>query len=71
MKSLLQWHVLSEMTARRFAWCAGFVLLAVCTALVVKMLPELGVWAGIGLVSSVVLAWVVVGAQFPRMMLRT
>jgi hypothetical protein len=66
MKSLLSRRVASEVTARRFAWAAGFLLLATCTALVLKALPELSVWASIGLVSGVALAWVVIGAQLPR-----
>jgi hypothetical protein len=59
--------VVSELTARRFGWGAGFLLLAACTALVLKALPEFGAWSGIGLVSCVALAWVVIGAQLPRM----
>jgi hypothetical protein len=66
MKRLLRWHVASEMTARRCAWGAGFLLLAACTALVLKALPEFGVWSSIGLVGCVALAWVVLGAQLPK-----
>jgi len=66
MTKLLRQRVLSEMAARRFAWIAGFVLLASCTVLVLKALPEFGVGTSVGLVSAVGLAWVVVGAQFPR-----
>ena len=46
------------MAARRFGWAAEFVILASCTALVLKALPEFGVAASIGLVSAVALAWV-------------
>jgi hypothetical protein len=67
MTRLLRLHVVSEVTARRFLWSAAFLLLAACTALVLKMLPEFGVGASIGLVSGVALAWVVIGAQLPRM----
>ena len=56
MIKLLRRHVMSELTARRFAWGAAFVLGAACTTLVLKMLPEFGVWASIGLVSGVALA---------------
>jgi hypothetical protein len=70
MIKLLRRHVISEPAARRFAWGAAFVLGAVCTTLVLKMLPELGVWTRIGLVSGVALAWVVLGMQFPRMTFR-
>ena len=70
MIKLLRRHVISEPAARRFAWGAAFVLGAVCTTLVLKMLPELGVWASIGLVSGVALAWVVLGTQLPRMIFR-
>ena len=66
MAKLLGLRVLSETTARRFGWAAGFVILASCTALVLKALPEFGVAASIGLVSAVALAWVVVGAQLPK-----
>jgi hypothetical protein len=57
---------MSEMTARRFAWGVGFVLLSACTALVLKALPSLGPWSGIGIVASVALAWVVLGWTLPR-----
>jgi hypothetical protein len=70
MIKLMRQHVMSELAARRFAWGAAFVLGAACTALVLKMLPEFGVWASIGLVSGVALAWVVLGTQFPRMIFR-
>jgi hypothetical protein len=66
----LRRHVMSELAARRFAWGAAFALGATCTALVLKMLPEFGVWASIGLVSGMALAWVVLGTQFPRMIFR-
>ena len=66
MRKLLRQRVLSEMAARRFGWAAGFLLLASCTALVLKALPDFGVAASVGLVSAVALAWVVVGAQFPK-----
>jgi hypothetical protein len=70
MVKLLRGHVMSELAARRFAWAAAFVLGATCTTLVLKMLPEFGVWASIGLVSGVALAWVVLGTQLPRMIFR-
>ena len=66
MTNLLRQRVLSEMAARRFGWAAGFVVLAGCTALVLKALPEFGVAASVGLVSAVALAWVVVGSQLPQ-----
>jgi hypothetical protein len=66
MKRLLRWRVASELTARRLAWAAGFLLLATCTALVLKVLPEFGLWTSIGLVSCVALAWVVIGGQLPK-----
>jgi hypothetical protein len=66
MKRLLSWRVSSDATARRCAWGAGFLLLAACTTLVLKMLPEFGVWSSIGLIGSVALAWVVLGAQLPK-----
>jgi len=66
MTNLLGRSVLSEMAARRLGWAVGFVLLAGCTALVLKALPEFGVAASVGLVTAVALAWVVVGAQLPR-----
>jgi len=70
MKRLLARHVMSEMTARRFAWCAAFVLGATCTALILKVLPEFGVWTSIGLVSGVALAWVMLGTHLPRMVVQ-
>jgi hypothetical protein len=70
MKPLLHWHVVSEMAARRCLWSAACVLLAACTGLVLKMLPEFGVWTSRGMVSGLALAWVVVGTQFPRMIVR-
>jgi hypothetical protein len=70
MTKLFFRHAVSEQTARRFSWSAGFLLLGAITALVLKMLPELGLWASMGLVSAVALAWVVLGAQFPRMIVR-
>jgi hypothetical protein len=70
MKTLLRWHVVSEMTARRFCWGAAFVLLAAATALVLKALPEFGTWNSIGIVTGLALAWVVLGTQLPRMLLR-
>src|SRR5262249_32526322 len=70
MIKLLRRHVMSELAARRFVWGAAFVLGAACTTLVLKMLPEFGVWDSIGLVSGVALAWVVLGTQFPLMIFR-
>jgi hypothetical protein len=70
MIKLLRRHVMSDLAAGRFAWGAAFVLGAACTTLVLKMLPQFGVWASIGLVSGVALAWVVLGTQFPRMIFR-
>ena len=67
MRRLLRRHVVSEMTARRYCWVAAFLLLAACTALVLKALPDLNVWASFGLVSAVALAWLVIGALLPRM----
>jgi hypothetical protein len=66
MTKLLRQRVLSEMAARRFGWAASFVLLASCTALVLKALPEFGVAASVSLVSAVAFAWVVIGSQVPR-----
>jgi hypothetical protein len=66
MMKLLHRNVMSEMAARRFGWAAGFVVLASCTALALKALPEFGVAASIGLVSAIALAWVVVGSQLPK-----
>jgi hypothetical protein len=70
MVKLLRRHVMPELAARRFAWGTAFVIGTACTALVLKMLPEFGVWASIGLVSGVALGWVVLGTQFPRMIFR-
>jgi hypothetical protein len=66
MTNLVRRHVMSESSGLRLAWSAGFALLATCTALVLKTLPEFGVAASIGLVSAVAFAWVVVGSQLPR-----
>jgi hypothetical protein len=68
MTKLLRQHVLSEMAARRLGWVAGFAILAGCTALVLRALPEFGVASSIGLVSAVALAWVVLGAQLPKVL---
>jgi hypothetical protein len=67
MTSVLGWKVVSEMTARRFCWGAGVLLASACTALVLAMLLEFGMWARIGLMASVVLSWMVLGGQFARM----
>jgi hypothetical protein len=66
MTKLLHRHVVSEMAARRLGWAAGFALLAGCTTLVLKALPQFGVAASAGLVSATALAWVVVGSQLPK-----
>jgi hypothetical protein len=66
MMKVMRQHVFSEMAARRFGWAAGFGVLATCTALVLKALPEFGLAASVGLVSAVALAWVVVGSQLPK-----
>jgi hypothetical protein len=66
MTKLLRRRVLSEMGARRLGWAVGFGLLASCTALVLKALPEFSVAWSAGLVSAVALAWVVVGSQLPK-----
>jgi hypothetical protein len=66
MTKLFRQHVLSETAARRFGWAAGFMGLASCTALVLKVLPEFGVAASIGLVTAIALAWTVVGSQLPK-----
>jgi len=66
MTKLLRRSVLSELTACRFGWAAGFVVLASCTALVLKALPEFGVAASVGLVTAVASAWVVIGVQVPK-----
>jgi len=66
MMKVMRQQVLSEMAARRFGWAGGFVVLATCTALVLKALPEFGVVASVGLVSAIALAWMVVGSQLPK-----
>jgi hypothetical protein len=66
MMRLLHRRVMSEMSARWFGWAVGFMLLASCTALVLKALPEFGVAASVGLVLAIALAWVVVGSQLPK-----
>jgi hypothetical protein len=66
MTKLLRQRVLSEMAARQFGWAAGFALLASCTAMVLKALPEFGVAASVSLVSVVAFAWVVIGSQVPK-----
>jgi len=66
MTNLLRRKVLSERAARRFGWAAGFLVLASCTALVLKALPECGVALSVGLVAAVALAWVVLGAQLAQ-----
>jgi hypothetical protein len=58
---------MSETAARRLALGAGFLLLAACTTLVLKMLPEFTVWPSISLVACVALAWVVLGSQIPKL----
>jgi hypothetical protein len=67
MMKLLPQPILSERTARRFAWTASFVILTTCSALVLKALHEFGVGASVGLVSAIALAWVVLGTQLPKM----
>jgi hypothetical protein len=66
MRRVLRWHVASEMTARRFGWGAGFLLLLACTFLVSSVLPELGTWTSIGLVSCLAWGCVRLGAQLPK-----
>ena len=66
MMKLLRQRVLAEMTARRLGWVAGFVILASCTALVLKALPEFGVTVSLGLISALAFAWLVVGSQLPK-----
>jgi len=63
MTKLLRQRVLAEAAARWLAWTAGFVVLANCTALVLKALPDSGVAASVGLGAAVAFTWVVVGAQ--------
>jgi len=67
MMNLLCQRVLSEVTARRFGWATGFLVLASCTALVANVLPEFDVAARLGLVSAISLAWMVVGSQLPKL----
>lgn len=66
MTRLLRRRVTSEGVALRFIWAAGFLLLATCTALVLKALPDFGVAGSIGLVTAVAFAWVVAGSQLPK-----
>ncbi len=66
MRSFVRYHIVSEMSARRFAWGSAFLIGAFCTALVLKALPEFNVWASFGLVASVALTWVVLGSQLPN-----
>jgi len=66
MRRLLLWPVASERIARCFGWGAGMLLLAACTALVLKALPEFGPWSSISLVAWVALAWVMLGWQLPN-----
>jgi uncharacterized membrane protein YoaK (UPF0700 family) len=67
MANLLQWHVMSETTARRLILAISFLLLACCTTLVLKMLPELTLWVSLVLITSISLAWVVLSWQMPRL----
>jgi hypothetical protein len=66
MSKVLRRSVMSEMAVRRFAWTAGFVVLASYTALVLKALPGFGLAASIGLVSIIALAWAVIGSHLPK-----
>jgi hypothetical protein len=66
MERFLHRDILSELSARRFAWSAGFVLLATCTTLVLKSLHSFGVSASVGLVSAIAMAWVMLGWQGPK-----
>ncbi len=66
MLELLWRPVISETAARRLGWGAGFLILTVCTAIVLKMLPEFGLAAATGLVLALATGWLSVGSQFPK-----
>jgi len=67
MSNLMCQLVMSEIAARRSGWAAAFAIHAICTALVLKSLPDFGLTATIGLVSATALAWVIIGSQVPTL----
>jgi hypothetical protein len=70
MQKLLRWRVMSELTAHRFGWGVGLLVLLACTVLVMTMLHEFVFWQRIGLVICVAMAWAVLVSQWPKVLRR-
>jgi len=66
MRRLLMMRVSPPELDWRFAWIAGFLILAYGTALAVRMLPEVGLIRGAILIASIGTGWLVMMALVPR-----
>lgn len=65
MHALLRKPIATTRQAHWLGWCAGFGMLALCSTLVLKMLPEMGLAKSALLVTSVAAAWLVLARFFP------
>ena len=67
MYKLFTSHVTSRALDERFGWVVGFLFLVVCTTLMLKMLPTLGLLTSTILVLCVSVGWLVIGWQAPTL----
>jgi hypothetical protein len=65
MYKLLTRPVTSRALDERFAWVVGFLFLVVCTTLMLKMLPTLGLLTSTILVLCISVGWLVIGSEAP------
>jgi hypothetical protein len=61
MYKLLKRRVTSTALDERLGWLVGFLFLVICTTLMLKMLPMLGLFTSAVLVFCVSVGWLVIG----------
>jgi hypothetical protein len=66
MRQLLALRITSERLDRYLSWAAGFGILVVCTTVVLKALPELGLATSCLVIGSLGLGWMVLGHLAPK-----
>ena len=67
MYKFLTGRITSPALDERLGWVVGFLFLVVCTTLMLKMLPTLGLLTSAVLVLCVSAGWLVIGWEAPNL----
>ena len=63
MYKLMRRRITSTALDKCLGWVIGFLFLVICTTLVLKMLPMLGLFTGAVLVLCVSVGWLVIACE--------